>query len=75
MYGLEQLSYIDYESYKKNDTYNVKPLLYIPASENHLLTIKFNKKFLIWGTIINYEIINNLDYYYYDNMSNRGILG
>jgi hypothetical protein len=75
MYGLEQLFNIDYFSYEKNDNYKSKQCLYIPASENHLLVIKFNTKFLIWGTKINYEIINNLEYYTYDNISNIGIIG
>ena len=71
MYGLEQLFYIYYES---KDTNN-KQCLYIPVSENHLLVIKFNKKFLWWGTKINYDIINISYNYTYDNINNLGIIG
>ena len=71
MYGLEQIFYLYYKDY---DRYNYKEYLSITTSENHLLSIKFSKKFLAWGTKIEYKLING-PCYYYDNINNIGIIG
>ena len=71
MYGFESSFYIDYKGY---DKYEYKEYLYVSSSENHLLTIKFNTKFLVFGTTINYQITDD-SYYYYNNVKNIGIIG
>ena len=74
MYGLEPLVHLYYNN-KSYDRNNYKEYLHVSSSENHLLTITFSKRFLIWGTKIDFEIKDNIQDYYYDNIKNIGIIG
>ena len=71
LFGLEPGNKINYEC---GDRYERKSYLEVNCDDNHILTINFNKIFLIWGTKIEYKI-ENIQKYFYDNNNNIGIVG